>query len=159
MERRVEYEKGVNDGNIVITFLATDSEVTLNSAIKHLSKMREVDDGGEIGLELILLIELLSGKMSKVRQLIGQMGQSQFCGQIVETINAFEEVLMNLSEHDQERAVKQAFILVGHIFEEITKKSSEYLDGIEWAMGKLINIGIYDDNWVKEIIEVIVKNS
>ena len=159
---RVEHERVVKygmEGNIIITFLATDLKVTLNSAIKHLSKMREVDNGGEMGLELSLLIDLLSGKMSKLRQIIGQLGQSQFCGQIVETINALEEVFMNLSEHDQERVIKQAFLLVGHIFEEITQKPSEHLDGIEWAMGKLTNKGIYDDNWIKEIIDVIVSNS
>ena len=136
--------------NICVTFLATDTSVTMDSARKHVMRLEEVVDDSDLKLEVNVISDLLNGKLGKMRQLIGRLGYSVNSSKIVETINAYQMVMEYKERVNQETLFHHVMALARHILSEITQGGDDECDKIEGILREQICVGIYDTSWLEQ---------
>ena len=136
--------------NLGVTFVATDGNVTVDNARKHITLLETAVIDSDYKLEVNIISDLLNGKLGKLRQLIGSMGCSSNCGKLVETINAYQMVVDYGGNINQETLFKNVIKLAGHIIDEITDGCDDNCDKIEVLLREQISMGMYDATWLKQ---------
>ena len=138
--------------NLSVTFLSTEREVQISSAIKHLTRISEIVDEAYMKVELDIVIALLSNRVNEIIcQFLDMKDEEE--AKLISVLITFKGVMTEKDIIDQKPIVKQAFRLGKFIFETKYKREPALLGWIQELLFTLIQKGIYEDDYVRDKLQ------
>ena len=139
--------------NMNVTFLATDATLTVGSSLKHLSMIYGELQNGKLKEQIELVEGLLRGELTFIRRQIGERGYTGNCGELIEAVNMFGEVLRVTHRIYGRRVVQQAFRLAGRIVLEMRIVPIGFLSELNGVLETVVRKGIYSKEWLQPIVQ------